>query len=364
MTTPPSKSESPSVGVIVISYNSGERIINTIRHLTGQPYPLAKIIVIDNGSTDGMPEQIEIDFPHVIVHRLGENLGPTTSRNRGVAMLDTDLVLLIDNDVYVEEHTVARMVAAHVETGAAVVCPRIQLIPERDHVQAEGADVHFVGTIRLRHGWQKVDGLPTTRQHVDGCISACLLVERDAYQTAGGFDELYFFYYEDLEFSVRMRSLGYDFVAEPSAVVFHDRGHGIVGLSYRGHEKKYPKRRGYLSLRNRLLMMFSHYRLRTLVMLTPALLMYECANVGMALMKGFGWQWVRAWGWQFGHLGEIIKRRKRMQRERKRGDRDIISGGDIPFSPGMIPPGIATTIVAVITWIMNVNYKIARRLMN
>src|SRR5690606_26224889 len=113
-------------------------------------------------------------------------------------------------------------------------------------------------------------------------------------------------------------------------------GVGIVGLSYRGAEPKYPKRRAYLLLRNRLLTMFIHLRWRTLVLLAPALAVYEAASLGMAVIKGFPLQWLKAWLWQLGHIPDIAKRRRRMQRDRKLSDRALLSGGELPFSPGFV----------------------------
>lgn len=350
----------PTVSAVAINYNGGERILKTVEALCSQPFPLRQIVLVDNASTDGTTEQIARRFPRVTVLQLGGNLGPCRSRNAGVDHVDSDLVLLVDNDIYVQDDTIERMARAQQETGAAVVAPRIRLVPERDMVQAEGADVHFVGMIRMRHGWRPAAGLPDERAEVDAAISACLLVEREAYRSVGGFDELYFFYCEDMEFSVRTRSLGHRIVAEPGAVVYHERGEGIVGLSYRGEEPRYPKRRAYLLLRNRLLTMFIHLRWRTLILLAPALAVYEIASLGMALLKGFPVQWLKAWLWQFGHIPAIAERRRRMQSDRKLSDRALLSGGELPFSPGFVSSKAAAAMVAAVNVLINAWWRLAR----
>jgi len=357
-----SQAKATTVSAVAINYNGGERIIRTIEKLCEQPFELRQIVLVDNASTDGSTQTIAERFPQVRVLQMGENAGPCRSRNAAVRSLDSDLVLLLDNDLYVEPTTIERLVAAQRETGAAVIVPRIRLFEAPDTVQAEGADVHYVGAIRLRHGWRPLSELSTERAEVDGAISACLLVDRDAYLQAGGFEELYFFYFEDLEFSVRMRSLGYAFICEPSAEIYHDRGEGVAGLSYRGAGARYPKRRGYLQSRNRLLMLLTHLRWRTLAVLGPGLMLYEIAGLGMAASKRYVPQWFAAWGWVLAHPGEIRSRRRRMRRDRKRADRELLSGGPLPLSPGFVSGRAMGAVVGVLNVLLSGYYRLVRRL--
>lgn len=349
----------PPLDAVAINYNGGDRILETIAALIRQPAPLRRIYVVDNASTDGSPDLLRKRFPDIVIHPIGRNAGLTVARNVGLGLSDAPFVLLIDQDVYVADDCIALLRRAQQDTGAAVVCPRVVLHPGRHLVQADGAEAHFVGTMMLRHGLEPVEGTPPRRDLVGGCIGACMLVHRPTAVAAGGFDEAYFFYFEDLEFMLRMRSLGHDFVCEARAVVYHDRGEGTPGLSFRGRGG-YPLRRADLTMRHRLLTMFLHYRWRTLLVLAPALLAYEVATLSLAIGRGWTGAWLRAWWWQLAHRGSIREKRRALQGRRVRADRELLSGGAIPLAPGVLRSPLTRIPVRLFSGALNAYWAVAR----
>jgi GT2 family glycosyltransferase len=359
MSQPTPTERPPSVSAVVINFNGGVRTLRCLDALSRQTLRLERIVVVDNGSTDGSPEQIRNRFDGVEVIELRENRGLPAARNVGLRAVGSDLVLLADSDIYLEPDALDRLVSARAETGATVVCPRIRLLPERDVVQADGAAAHFVGTMVLRHAYTDVGSLPEERACVGGCIGACYLLDRRSVIEAGGFDEAYFFYFEDLEFMLRLATHGHEFVCEPSALVFHDRGEGTVGLSFRG-SGRYPLRRAYLSMRHRWLTILIHYRLRTLLLLLPALAVYEVAVVGFAVSRGWGVQWLRAWAWHARNVRLILRRRRAAQRSRVRNDRDLLVGGPLPLSPGLIRAPLLGAAVAGLSSALGAYWRLAR----
>lgn len=357
-------SAADDVSAVVVNYNGGDRVFNTVKALVEQNTPLREIIVADNQSTDGSPERIKEAFPEVIIHDMGGNPGPSAARTAGLRRAGGEFVMLVDNDVYVEPDTIGTLLSAyHAHGEPTAVCPRIRLIPETDTVQAEGADAHFLTMMVLRHAYTPIDSLPTDAAEVGGMISAGVLVHRERTLEAGAFDELFSIYQEDLEFSIRLRLLGHRFVCEPKAVVNHDRG-TLAGLTFRGDREsiKYPARKAYLQMRHRLLCMLIHNRLRTLIVLSPVLVVYEFASIALALLKGFGWQYLRAWGWIFGNLSVIRQRRRRMQRERVMADRDLFVGGPIPLTPGLVKGGAMGAGLSVLNKLFNTYWKLTHHL--
>ena len=349
-----------SVSAVVVSYNGGERILNTLQALHDQAVPLAGVTVVDNHSDDGTPERIRERFPAVTVLGMGGNVGLPAARNAGLRHATTDLVLMMDHDVYVDAECVERLVRRYQDGRPTVVCPRVRLIPERAVVQADGAETHFVGTMVLRHAYRPAAELPVAAAPVGGCIGACMLIDRARALAAGGFDELYFFYFEDHEFGLRMRSFGHRVVCEPTAVVYHDRGSGTPGLAFRGRGA-YPARRAYITIRNRVLTLLIHFRLRTLLVLAPPLVLYELASVAMAVRQGHGWQWVRAWGWLAANARTVWHRRRRVQRARALRDRDLLIGGPLPLAPGLIRSPAAGAAVRVFSGALDAYWRVARR---
>ena len=188
-----------------------------------------------------------------------------------------------------------------------------------------------------------------------------MLVTRQDVLDAGGFDELYFFYFEDLEFCIRLRALGHRFLCEPRALAFHDRGEGTVGLSFRGTEK-YPKRRIYLTLRHRWLTLLIHYRMRTLLVLMPALLMYEAAGLTLVLFRGWTIQWLRAVCWVIGKCPEMLRRRRSQQARRKIDDKALLCAGILPLAPGLLHSRLGNWAVCMVTGALDRYWKLARYL--
>ncbi len=353
--------EDLSIGAVVINYNGGKKILTCIDALLKQKSPLQEIVVVDNGSNDGSPEKIHSLYAKVKLLSLGDNKGPSVARNSGLKWLTTSWALLIDADVYVEADCIDALINAATLTNAAVICPRIHLLPNDDIVQAEGADVHFIGTFLLQNAFTPARNISFKPRYVGGCISACMLVKRQPIIDSGGFDEIYFFYFEDMEFSYRMRSLGQQFYYEPSAVVLHDRGAGLPGLSYRG-TGDYPDQRMYYHVRNRLLTILIHYQRLTLLLLAPVLISYEMISLLFLTSRGGGRYWFEAMGWLFNNNQLIRERRRNMQGKRRDKDLQILRGGPLPLAPGLIQSKWLRSAIAAVSAIFNFYWIIIRKL--
>src|SRR5438128_1905139 len=110
---------SPSVLVLVLTYNAGPPLEACLTSLLRTTYPNARIVVLDNGSTDGsdrIPDRLGIP-----VHRFGENLLYCGAYNRAIRDMraGADFVLLSNPDIVVPPGTLGRMV------GLAEADPRI-----------------------------------------------------------------------------------------------------------------------------------------------------------------------------------------------------------------------------------------------
>jgi len=327
-----------AVSALVINYNGGPRVLRAVEALLAQTHPIDAILVVDNASSDGTPEQLAALSPRVEVWRLESNVGLARARNLGLERLATPLVLVLDHDIYLAPDALARLHATLIEQAAAVVCPRIRLVPEESIVQADGAEVHFLCALRLRHAFTSADQVEVKPAEVGGAIGACQLLDRSAALEAGGFEELMFFYQEDLEFSLRMRARGLRFWCEPRAEVLHERALGTPGLSYRG-TGTYPRRRAYLTMRHRLFTLFVHYQGRTLLILAPALLLAEAASAAMSIRKGWFGEWLRAWGWILASLPMLLRRRRHAARGRRVGDGALLCSGPFPLAQGYLDDG-------------------------
>jgi GT2 family glycosyltransferase len=349
------------VSAVVVSHNGGDRVLRCLAALERQTRPLDEILLVDNASSDATLARVAAAHPAVRVVALPDNRGPGTARNVGLAAARGELVLWVDHDVLLEPDALERMLVARTLMPAEVVLPRIRLHPEREVVQCDGGAPHVVGTLVLRNGFRPLAELaPSGPTYVDAAPSGCMLVERRAIEAAGGFDESYFFYLEDLELSLRLRLFGLRLLCEPGAVAFHDRGSGTA-LAYRGRGV-YPRERAHLLMRNRLRVVATHFAGRTILALAPTLLVYEAASLALALLHGWGGAWLGAWHWLFRHRREIALRRRWIQERRRLPDSAVLASGPLPIAPGLLRSALQRRLVELLGLLVAGNWRLARRL--
>jgi hypothetical protein len=113
-------------------------------------------------------------------------------------------------------------------------------------------------------------------------------------------------------------------------------------------------------MRNRLRTLLTHYSLRTLIVLAPALLLYELVSLTFAVLHGWGGVWLRAWSWQFEHLRQLRDDRRALQARRVTGDREILSGGDLPLAPGVCRSPLSRALAWSLSRGLNAYWSIAR----
>lgn len=289
----------------------------------------AAILLLDNGSQDGSAELAETDYAPLTVVRLGQNLGAGGARNAGLRQSTTDLILFIDNDVALTAGCVDNLLAAMAERPqAALAAAAVIYAHQRDTVQYDGAECHFLGLQTLLDEDKPLATLDTAVRPVGSIVTCCFMVDRSRLPAGEFFDESFFYMFEDHDYGVRVRLLGPEVLSVPAAQCFH--GKGTEGLSIR-QLGTYSSRRVYYIVRNRWLFLLKNFSLRTLVLLAPLLLVYDLAQLLISLKKGWLREWAAALRWVLGHLPSIVRERRRIQARRRTPDREILKGGRIPF---------------------------------
>lgn len=357
-----SEEKGRSVSAVVINYNGASKLRETVTSICLQSVPIQNVIVVDNGSTDGSIDSIMYIDRRIEILSMGENAGLTRARNAGLKAAKSEFVLLCDNDVSPAPDALSHLMCTAEKEDAALVCPRIIYHPERDTIQTDGAENHYLGIMSMRRPDTPRAGAKSEVVPVNSAIGACYLMNREKVLDCGGFDERYFFYFEDLEFALRIRASAHRIMFDSNAVVYHDRGTGTPELSYRG-VGNYPRLRAELSMRNRLLTMVLHFQRRTLVLLSPALIVYEVTILFYCLFRGWLPDWFRSWRWIHKNRKEILERRYHLERVRKIGDKQLLSGGPIPFSKGFLRGPTQKLLAGVLSTTLNGYWVLVRRLL-
>jgi GT2 family glycosyltransferase len=343
--------------VCVINYNGEDYLQETLAALGRVTAEVGEVLVIDSASTDGSVELLE-DRRDIELVRLSENRGPGRARNVGWAQARHGLVLFVDNDVAVEPDCPARLISALQEEGATFAMPRILYADEPGTIQYEGAASHFTGLLRCENADRPQSACPEVVRPIQSLITACFLADRERWGDGPPFDEELFYLLEDHELGLRARIAGHEIRSVPTARCFHRAGTPGLSLRLTG---QYADVRIENLIRNRWLVVLKNYRARSLVVLAPVLLLFELFQLAGALKKGWFARWVSSFLWLLSRLGHIRRERRRVQRGRVVPDREILSGGPIPFSSRLAGGRLESTAARALDRTAQAYWTVAQR---
>ena len=223
--------------VVTVTYSPGphlERFLASLSLATERP---VSVLLADNGSTDGTPQEAVERYPNVRLFEIGANLGYGSAVNRAVARLDDDDWVIVANpDVQWGPGSIdALLDAANRWPRAGALGPLIRdpdgsVYPSARHLPSliRGGMHAVVGPFWKSNPWTvayRQERLEPSERPVGWLSGSCLLVRRSAFSDVGGFDERYFMYMEDVDLGDRLGKAGWLNVYVPSAEVLHHRGH-------------------------------------------------------------------------------------------------------------------------------------------
>ncbi len=218
----------PSVGVIIVNYNGGERLETCLSALKQQTRRPDRTILVDNNSSGFAAESIQKKFPDVEVVALGKNVGFAAANNKAVELLaSVEWVALLNPDAYAKPDWLEKYVEGvreHPEC-SFFACRMLSM----DGLSLDGTgDVYHVSGA----SWRRDFGKPADRRRQSDEIfspsGAAALFKRDVYLEAGGLNEDFFCYMEDVDLGFRIQLLGYRSFYISDAVVTHE-GSALVG---------------------------------------------------------------------------------------------------------------------------------------
>ncbi len=291
------------VAVIVVNWNGHRWLRRALQAISGQTRRPDRIIVVDNGSTDGS-ERIAEEYAGAELIRLGKNTGFAAANNVGIdTAADCEWVALVNNDAFPEPEWLERLVAqANGHKGFHFFASRIVKDDDGITLDSRGDAYHPSGLAWSRgHGRQVREG-DGRDEEVFGACAAAAMFNRSAVLSVGGFDSEYFCYFEDVDLSFRLRLAGYRCQYVDSAIVRH------VGSASTGRRSDFAVYHGH---RNMVWTFFKNMPLLALFAYLPQHLLLNVISVLWFSVRGQGRSILRAKADAIRGLPQVLRKRRR-----------------------------------------------------
>jgi asparagine synthase (glutamine-hydrolysing) len=223
------------LSIVIVNWNTREKLRTCLSSIDAQMGSVEhEVLVIDNASSDGSPDMVERDFPHVRLIRNTANVGFGAANNQGMRAARGRWFLLLNSDTEMIDDSVSRMFTR---------------LKERTDIGVAHCRLHFPDG-RLQHSTYRFPSLrlalledlgfykffsddrrgelllagywdQSHERDVDWVSGAFMLMPRAVFEQTGGFDERIFMYGEDMEWGLRIRDHGWRIRYFPEAMVVH-----------------------------------------------------------------------------------------------------------------------------------------------
>lgn len=216
----------PLVYAIVLNHDGEAWLTRCLETLLSSSYSNLRVVLLDNGSTDGSASLVRTRFPGVEIVETGANLGFSGGNNAGIRHAlyrGADYVVLLNNDTYFERDWLLRLVEAGEASPKIGVLGPVQLVfdGEEFNTWTTSAFPHLLEKLRR----QDDPGVWFPVEWVEG---SCFAVKRRLFEQLGLLDPIFFAFFEEFDFCRRARAAGFEVALVPSSKIHHHRG-GFYG---------------------------------------------------------------------------------------------------------------------------------------
>jgi GT2 family glycosyltransferase len=291
-------------------------------------YQRLELIVVDNGSKDGSMSAIQSSLrdPRVRIIRNATNLGFSRANNAGAKIANGSYLMFLNFDTVVDPDWLTEIIHEMEEDSMlAIVQCKLLVMDQPTILDNVG---HYIDTLGLTYfiGRLEQDLGQYDRQEIFAAYGAAFLVRADTFRKLSGFDDDFFFLFEETDLCWRARIAGFKIAYIPRGKVYHKGG-----ASYRESTRDYSTTT-YFFVRNRLASLLKNYELENLLKYAPtnvlimillALLHATRGKVreAVAVMQGLLWN---MW-----NINATIRKRGIVGRMRRVRDQALLRQGMI-----------------------------------
>lgn len=286
--------EYPLVSVITINFNGLKDTKELLESLKDIDYPNIEIILTDNGS-DQKPDGLQKEFPKLILIKNDKNLGFAAANNIGIKQANGKYILIINNDVIVKpDFLEPLMLSLKRNKNIGIVSPKIYYHHSPQTIQYAGfTNINSISIRNKSIGFNEPEtGKYDEERETFYAHGAAFLFKSELIKKVGMMSEVFFLYYEEMDWCKQVRDQGYQINYVPQSVVYH-KDSATTGTNS-------PFKTYYLN-RGRLIYMLRNVKYPLLILSTlyqiffafpknlMALLIQKKRDHARAYRNAFGW---------------------------------------------------------------------------
>lgn len=220
------------VTVALVNWNGVEIISAALDSLKVQTFKNFEIIIVDNSSQDDSINFIAKNYPDVHVIAESKNHGFAEAVNIAIRDVHTEYFALLNTDAIAHEDWLKQLVKIADADDRLAVVTSASILPDGKTIDALGDDMSCWGIASPRMRGKSVASVKKqSSQEIFSGSGGYSLYRTKVWREIGGFDSLFFMYYEDVDYCYRARLKGYSIGLAPKALITHGLG---VSSSKRG----------------------------------------------------------------------------------------------------------------------------------
>lgn len=300
----------PRVTVVIPTWNGADLLDRySLPSLSLQTFRDFRVVVVDNGSSDGTADYIAAQWPDATVIALDHNCGFARAVNVGIHAAQSEFVALLNNDVELDSRWLEELVAA-LDADASAGCATGKMLryDDRQMIVSAGDVITWDGMVNGRGKGETDTGQLDTAEHVFSATGGASIYRRSAFELVGLFDEDFFAYVEDVDWGFRAQLAGLTCWYTPRARSYHVGG---------ATSKKVSGLFSYMMVRNSSWMIIKNFPTSMMIRNAPRIAIALLLRSLRSIRSGARWPVVRAWIAAVAGLPRMLRKRRLIQAGRK-----------------------------------------------
>jgi hypothetical protein len=303
--------------VLILGYNDLKNLDECITSLLNQSYKNYEIWFADNNSNDGSVKFIRRNFLKVKTFQFNKNTGYAGGNNKLIRLAfenKANFCLVLNADTKVDKNLLSNLIFSYKENSkknkVGLMQPVVMLYGQPNKINTIGNVIHYLGFGYC--GNYLTEKIPQNDKEIISVSGTAMFISKDYYYNVGLFDEEFFMYNEDQNYSWRGLMFGYKHFLSVEGKIWHK------------YNFSKNKNKMYYSEKNRLMMIKENYEKKTLLKLWPIIILNEILIIFYSLFTGWFLLKMKSYIFLFRNRENIKRSRQRIQVARIVDDKKII----------------------------------------